>query len=125
MSLNTFTATVLVGTQVARTLGFPTANLWVPDALLLNSPGVYAGTTVIDDYRHEYNSCVFIDTKGTLEAHCIGVRDLELYGREITVTIHKHVRGMMDFTGWTLDQIKDQLAQDVRDCEFHAISENV
>lgn len=127
--MNTYTATVLVGTQVARTLGVPTANLYVPDALLLHGPGVYAGATTtedsVDSVVEKYESCIFLDTKGTLESHLIGVKDINLYGKQITVEIKHKIRDMLDFTGWGMDQIKDQLMQDVRDCEFNVISSNV
>jgi len=102
---------VVQGKQIARTLGMPTANIFAPIALNMHTPGVYAGRTVVGECFYE--SCIFLAADGTLESHCIGHTDLELYGKEIMVTIIAKVRDMLDFSGWTLEQIREQLAKDL------------
>ena len=111
-----YVANVIVGQQIARTLGCPTANISVPDVLLRFTPGVYAGSTILSENAKEYPSCIFVDAKGTIEAHCIDQTDLDLYGKEIRVNILHKIRDIQDFSGWTLEQIKEQIAQDVTRC---------
>jgi riboflavin kinase/FMN adenylyltransferase len=112
---------VMVGDQRGRTLGFPTANISVPEDMVSPADGVYAGwVRVLDDSDATEPMPAAISvgsnpTFGTLqrriEAHVIGRDDLELYGRNIAVDFVRHLRGMVRFAG--VDELVAQLAQDV------------
>ncbi|MEM7724862.1 MAG: bifunctional riboflavin kinase/FAD synthetase [Cyanobacteria bacterium P01_A01_bin.45] len=47
----TLTGKVILGQQVGRTIGFPTANLELPHKKFIPSKGVYAVRVIVDDYK--------------------------------------------------------------------------
>ncbi len=100
---------VIKGTQQARTLGCPTANLELQTQI---QPGVYTGTTVLDCGK-EYNSCVYV-FGDKLETHILGNHDwLELYDRVITVKLLDKLRVPIEFQNLTIEQIKAQILEDI------------
>jgi riboflavin kinase / FMN adenylyltransferase len=106
---------VISGSQLGRTLGFPTANL---DANLLTHvtrEGVYAASVRIDGQA--YTGALYIgprlildETRRVLE---IFVLDFEgdLYGKTLDFQLGTFVRGPMDFD--TFDALIVQLEADV------------
>jgi riboflavin kinase/FMN adenylyltransferase len=112
---------VMVGDQRGRTLGFPTANIAIPEDMVEPADGVYAGwVRLLDDGPNPPPLAAAISvgsnpTFGALqrriEAHVIGRDDLELYGANIAVDFVSHLRGMVRFS--SVDELKAQLAQDV------------
>jgi len=92
---------VLPGAHRGQTLGWPTANLRLPDDRVVPSDGVYATVTLWNQQR--YDSVAYIGTRPTFDA---GVRLLEvymldanpeLYGQSITVQFVERVRGDIHF----------------------------
>ena len=109
------------GDQRGRTLGFPTANVTVPEEILLPSDGVYAGTYVRPDgSRHGAAVSIgrrptFYAERGALlvEAHLLDF-DGDLYGEVGEVQCHAWVRGQIRFPD--ADALIEQLHADIADC---------
>ena len=107
--LYTVSGIVIKGTQQARTLGCPTANLQLESPI---PPGVYVGITVVDSGK-EYNSCVYV-FGDKLETHILGNHSwLELYDQPITVSLLDKLRAPVDFQNLTVEQIKAQILHDI------------
>ncbi|MDR0837189.1 MAG: bifunctional riboflavin kinase/FAD synthetase [Propionibacteriaceae bacterium] len=112
---------VMVGDQRGRTLGFPTANIAIPEDMVEPADGVYAGwVRLLDDGPDSPplaaaisvgSNPTFAAQQRRIEAHVIGRDDLELYGANIAVDFVAHLRGMVRFA--CVDDLKSQLAQDV------------
>ena len=112
------TGTVVMGNQIGRTLGFPTANLDIPDEfMMINNPGVYACQTVIDGKR--YNAMANTGLRPTIGDRADGdfiievnVFDFEgdLYGKTMKVWFIDRIRDEVKFNG--LEALKAQLQRD-------------
>lgn len=107
---------VILGKQLGRVLGFPTANMMVDDGQTLPPDGVYVTSTEING--EVYKSISNLGGKPTiengyraLETYIIGF-DGDLYGENIAVYFHKKIRGIKQFD--TIDQLKKQIANDNR-----------
>ena len=110
--------TVVLGDQRGRLLGFPTANVEVPNSVCLPADGVYAGWYERPDgdvhpcainlgrrptfYEHADHSL--------LEAHLLDF-DGDLYGEQAQVRFEHFLRSERKFDG--IDAIKAQLVHDV------------
>lgn len=109
---------VIEGNKLARTLGFPTANLDVQNEQLPPA-GVYAVRAMIDGEWHA--SVANLGRRPTVEPDAqalsleVHVFDLnaDLYGQLIEVRFIQHLRDEVKFPG--LEALKDQIA---RDCEL-------
>ncbi|MCR5644851.1 MAG: bifunctional riboflavin kinase/FAD synthetase [Bacteroidales bacterium] len=112
------TGTVVLGNQIGRTLGFPTANLDIPDEyLMINNPGVYACQTDIDG--KVYNAMANTGFRPTIGDRAAGdfiievnIFDFEgdLYGKTLKVWFIDRIRDEEKFSG--LEALKAQLQQD-------------
>jgi riboflavin kinase / FMN adenylyltransferase len=110
--------TVERGDQRGRELGFPTANVAVPERVCLPADGVYAGT-YIDDDGVEHLAAISLGRRPTfyaesgmllLEAHLLGF-DGDLYGQRARVRFDRRLRGQERFE--SVDGLIAQMAQDV------------
>ncbi|MDR9390863.1 MAG: riboflavin biosynthesis protein RibF [Trueperaceae bacterium] len=113
--------TVVPGDARGRTIGVPTANVAVPDGKALPL-GVFAVTveTPAGTFGGMANAGprpTVGDARATLEVHLFDV-DLDLYGADLAVFVHAHLRGQRRFDG--LDALKAQLAADA-DAARHAL----
>lgn len=109
---------VVTGDKRGRTLGFPTANVEVPNAMCLPADGVYAGHFTREDGAvHE--CAINLGRRPTffehadhslLEAHLLDF-DGDLYGEHVRVTFEHFLRSERKFDG--LESIKAQLQLDV------------
>lgn len=105
---------VVEGDKLGRTIGFPTANIRVPEGKSLPE-GVYA-VRVTDDKGVQYSGMANIGTRptvGGLERRLeINLFDFagDLYGEELNVAFIERLRGEQKFGG--LDELKAQLARD-------------
>jgi len=89
-----FNGMVVEGNKLGRTIGYPTANLFIEeDKKLIPGNGVYA--VQVQLRMIEVNIFDF---------------DKEIYGDTLTVTILKRLRNEQKFSG--LDELKGQLAKD-------------
>ena len=95
------TGTVVAGRKLGRTIGIPTANLALPEGLLIPRLGVYACLAVIDGEK--YMAVTNIGNRPTVEGHHITVEpwildfDADLYGKQITLEFHKFLRPEQKF----------------------------
>ena len=112
------TGTVVMGNQIGRTLGFPTANLDIPDEfMMINNPGVYACQTVIDGKI--YNAMANTGSRPTIGDRAAGDFIIEvnifdfnadLYGKTLKVEFVDRIRDEEKFPG--LEALKVQLEHD-------------
>jgi riboflavin kinase/FMN adenylyltransferase len=107
------------GDRRGRELGFPTANVSVPERVCLPSDGVYAGTYLAAD-RVERVAALSLGRRPTfyaehgmllLEAHLLDF-DGDLYDQPATVRFGARLRGQERF-----DSIDDLVAQMRRDVD--------
>ena len=109
---------VVNGDKRGRMIGFPTANVEVPNAMCLPADGVYAGKFKCDD--GSMHACAInLGRRPTffehadhslLEAHLLDF-DGDLYGQKVSVTFEHFLRSERKFDG--LEAIKTQLQLDV------------
>ncbi len=109
---------VVNGDKRGRIIGFPTANVEVPNAMCLPADGVYAGKFQCDD--GSVHACAInLGRRPTffehadhslLEAHLLDF-DGDLYGQKVSVTFEHFLRSERKFDG--LEAIKTQLQLDV------------
>ena len=106
---------VVHGDHRGRELGYPTANLELPEFLAVPADGVYAG------WLDAMPAAVSIGTNPTfngigrrVEAYAIDRVDLDLYGQLMTLDLVARVRPMITFDG--IEPLIAQMADDVRQC---------
>jgi riboflavin kinase/FMN adenylyltransferase len=114
---------VVAGVARGRTLGFPTANLNIPEELV-PANGVYAARVAVWEAGAEpgaaaegYDAAVYIGTRPTFEAgqrlievHLLDTRR-ELYGHRIRIDFAGRVRPEMAFAG--AEELSAQIRRDV------------
>lgn len=101
------TGVVVKGDQRGRELGFPTANVVVPDNVGVPADGVYAGWLRRTDSDETFPAAISVGTNPTfegvrnrrVESYVLDRTDLDLYGVEVEVTFVQHVREMVRFDG--------------------------
>lgn len=89
---------VVHGKALGRTIGYPTANIALPEGKLIPKKGVYAiegGILNIGD---------------TIEAHFLSDPG-DIYGKTITVSLQRRLRDEQKFN--TLDELKAQIRRDI------------
>jgi riboflavin kinase / FMN adenylyltransferase len=75
------------GAQRGAELGYPTANITLPEGV---APGIYAGKASVEGKAYE--AAVFADgRRSVLEAHLLDFSG-DLYGKEISVELVKKIR---------------------------------
>jgi riboflavin kinase/FMN adenylyltransferase len=95
------TGTVVSGRKIGQTIGVPTANIHVPENVLLPRSGVYACKTCVDGKA--YLAVTNIGSRPTVGGHHITVEpwllDFEgdLYGKELTLAFYKFLRPEQKF----------------------------
>jgi riboflavin kinase / FMN adenylyltransferase len=108
---------VVVGDQRGRELGFPTANIAVPDASLTPGDGVYAGWL---HWHHErFPAAISVGTNPTfagerarrVEVYVLDRDDLNLYGEAVIAEFDSKIRDMSRFE--KLDDLLAAMANDV------------
>ncbi len=109
---HSLTGRVVQGKQLGRTLGFPTANLVCPPAILIPAPGVYAGRAgeFLAAISIGINITIDERAQSTVEAHLIGFEG-DLYGQNLTLEFHRFIRPMQKFAN--LDELITAINVDV------------
>lgn len=111
---------VVLGQQLGRTLGFPTANLQLPANKFLPRYGVYAVQVTWDDRLRKNCSQIGVMNIGcrptvatgiepTVEIHLLDWAG-DLYGQTLTVEIEQFLRPEQKFA--SLDELKTQIQLD-------------
>ena len=109
------TGTVTTGKQLGRTIGYPTANIAIPETYkLIPARGVYAVSAVINGAT--VYGMMNIGTRPTVDGtnQTIEVNffdfDADIYGVELKINMYHRLRSEQKFEG--LDALKAQLATD-------------
>ncbi|WP_425390907.1 bifunctional riboflavin kinase/FAD synthetase [Ekhidna sp.] len=106
---------IIDGNKKGRSIGFPTANIEIPESYkLLPADGAYAVRVIVEDEK--YNGMLNIGfkptvdgTQRTIETHLFNF-DADIYGREIVVEFVRSLRKEMKFA--SIEELKDQLRKD-------------
>lgn len=119
------TGEVVRGNEIGRTIGFPTANLDIPDEfMMIGNPGVYACRTVIDG--KVLNAMANTGSRPTIGDRADGdyiievnIFDFEgdLYGKRLKVWFLERIRDEVKFNG--LKALKAQLEKDREQVEAY------
>ncbi|MBO0812483.1 MAG: bifunctional riboflavin kinase/FMN adenylyltransferase, partial [Microlunatus sp.] len=111
---------VIKGAQRGREMGFPTANVPVPDGLAVPADGVYAGwLTRLDNPDADRwpaaisvgSNPTFVGENRRVESYVLDRTDLELYGIEVAVDFEHRLRGQIKYSG--MEALIDQMHLDI------------
>ncbi len=108
------------GDRRGRSLGFPTANFYYPDDLVIPRHGVYAATCPIDG--RTYKAISYIGFRPTFSLERVIVEtyllDFEgdLYDRELKVELRRFIREDRKFS--SADELKKQIALDIESAKI-------
>jgi riboflavin kinase / FMN adenylyltransferase len=107
---------VVAGQRLGRTLGYPTANLARSFDQVTPAHGIYGGyaTTPHGTFRAAVSIGVKPAVGGkdqTIEAFLLDYPGHELYGRNISVSLHRRIREERNFE--SLEALRQQIARDV------------
>ena len=109
------TGKVIKGDQIGRKLGYPTANLLIPETYkILPSDGVYAFKIEID--RFFYNGMGYIGHRPTINGMSRNIEanifdfNKDLYGKTIRLHFHGFIRGDEKFD--SLEEMRLQIEKD-------------
>ena len=93
--------TVISGRKLGRTIGIPTANVQIPEGVILPRSGVYACRVTVDGKA--YLAVTNVGSRPTVGGHHVTVEpwildfDGDLYGRQICVEFYKFLRPEQKF----------------------------
>ncbi|MDQ0227561.1 bifunctional riboflavin kinase/FAD synthetase [Metabacillus niabensis] len=112
--------TVVHGDKRGRTIGFPTANVDVPDMYLIPPTGVYAVSLTVKE--KEYKGVCNIGFKPTfnkekelkpsIEVHIFDFNQ-DIYGEKVSVSWYKRIRSEQKFHN--VDELVAQISKDKND----------
>ena len=107
------TGEVVTGRRLGHTLGIPTANLLIPNGVVVPKQGVYACLACFDGEK--YPAVTNVGNRPTVGGHRITVEawildfDGDLYGKEITLEFHHFLRREEKFP--TLEALKAEILE--------------
>ena len=115
----TLTGVVVLGKQLGRTIGFPTANLKLPNDKFIPRQGVYSVKAfgILPDQKPVLG-VMNIGNRPTIDGQDLSVEvhlfdwGGELYGKTLTVSLESFIRPEQKFD--SLDALKEQIAQDCK-----------
>ncbi|MBQ8580387.1 MAG: bifunctional riboflavin kinase/FAD synthetase [Oscillospiraceae bacterium] len=105
---------VIAGRRIGRTIGVPTANIALPEGVVVPKLGVYACLCCINGKK--YPAVTNIGSRPTVGGHQVRAEswisdfDGDLYGKEITLEFYKFLRPERKFD--SLDALKAQIQLD-------------
>ena len=109
---------VIKGDKIGRTIGFPTANIFIEQPYkLIPSDGIYAVTVTAD--HESYKGMAYIGQRPTINGMTRNIEvnifdfNKEIYGQYIKMEFNEFLRHDVKFTG--LEALKVQLQQDKED----------
>lgn len=112
-----FEGVVSAGRRLGRKLGFPTANIPMPESVQVRD-GVYAAVVVVDGVRYRamvnagHRPSVEDGGGRILEAHLFGFSG-DLYGKTIEVELIRFMREEEKFD--TLEELQERIESDRRE----------
>lgn len=115
--ITAFKGKVVYGNQIGRTIGFPTANLFVDRGKPFLKKGVYGVQVSVGN--KQYTGVMNVGTRPTIEErnsglhyeiHILGFNQM-IYGQILRVDVCFFVREEMKFN--SLDQLVEQIKKDV------------
>jgi len=107
---------VVKGNQVGRTLGFPTANIYLSDNnKLIPCDGVYSAFAYVDATKHKCvvsigNRPTFNDSKKSIEVHILDFNQ-DLYNQNLKIEFVDFIRGQRKFD--VIDDLVNQIKSDI------------
>ena len=108
------TGTVVSGRKLGRTIGVPTANLWMPEGVAVPAFGVYACVAQVDGKT--LLAVTNVGTRPTVGGHRITVEPWlldftgDLYGKTLTLEFHHFLRPEQKFD--SLEALQAQIQID-------------
>lgn len=105
---------VIPGRHLGRTIGIPTANILIPEDVVMLKRGVYACSVHVNG--RTYPAVTNIGSRPTVEGHQVRAEswllnfDGDLYGQRITLHFEKFLRPEQKFS--SLDALKAQIEED-------------
>lgn len=99
------------GRKLGRTLGIPTANLWIPEGVMVPRHGVYACRATVEGIS--YPAVTNIGSRPTVGGHRITVEPWlldfsgDLYGKELTLQFHTFLRPERKFE--SLEELRQEI----------------
>jgi len=107
---------IVEGAKRGRTIGFPTANIDVPEERLIPANGVYATFVQLPGDSRRYASVTNVGVRPsfegesrTVEAYIFDFNDT-IYGQQLTLEFVEHLRPEKKFNG--IDELVAQIARD-------------
>lgn len=110
---------VIEGDKRGHSLGFPTANMQLPEDMIIPAKGVYSGTA---KYKNQsYQAVMNIGTRPsfddsnriTIEAHLLDF-DQNIYGELLTLYLTQKIRDERKFN--SADELIEQIKRDIKLC---------
>ena len=107
---------VIKGNQVGRTLGFPTANIYLSDNhKLIPGDGVYSAYAIVDGVNHNCvvsigNRPTFNDSKKSIEVHLLNFNQ-DLYNQNLKIEFVDFIRAQRKFEA--IDELVQQIKADI------------
>lgn len=112
-----FKGNIIMGNQLGRTIGYPTANLQINDpGKLIPANGVYAVTAQLEGDTRVLKGMMNIGTRPTVDGSRMSIEvhlfdfDEDIYDRHLTVWLWNFIRNEQKFSG--IDALKAQLQYD-------------
>lgn len=109
---------VIKGDKIGRTIGFPTANIFIEESYkLIPSDGIYAVTIGMNS--QSYKGMAYIGQRPTINGMTRNIEvnifdfNQEIYGQYVTMYFMEFLRHDVKFTG--LEALKEQLKKDKED----------
>ena len=108
---NILTGEVTSGRKIGRKIGVPTANLIIPEGVVVPKFGVYACRVELEG--KQYCAVANVGTRPTVGGHRITVEpwildfDGDLYGRSITLEFHRYLRSERKFD--SLEELRAEI----------------
>ena len=105
------TGEVVGGRQLGRTLGIPTANLWIPEGIAVLQYGVYVCKARVDD--NTYLAVTNVGKRPTVGGHRVTVEPWlldfkdDLYGKNLTLEFYSFLRPERKFD--SLEELKAEI----------------
>ncbi len=112
---------VIEGDKRGIRLGFPTANLKLPEDMVIPAKGVYCGQAIVQ--KQEYRCIMNIGTRPSftdsdeviIEAHILNFNN-NIYGETITLKLDKKLRDEIKFD--SANSLVAQIKKDIKNCSI-------